>query len=244
MARRTSARIVFVTGTDTGVGKTVFTALLLAHLRSSGVNALALKPFCSGGRQDAKILHALQDGELTLEEVNPFYFSAPVAPLVAARAQRRRIAIAQVLNHIRGIAERCDWLLVEGAGGLLAPLGEPGRRPGPVGSYNARDLIRQLACAPVVVSRNQLGTINHTLLCLEGMGKRSRERTQVVFMQPAVKDPSGGSNAKLLSELLGGTPLTELPWLGRCSARASWIRAGASGNRVALARVVKHAQLR
>ena len=80
-------RIIFITGTDTGVGKTLLTGLLLHHLRQSGCHALAMKPFCSGSRADAEFLHAVQDGELTLDEINPFFFAEPLAPLVAAREQ-------------------------------------------------------------------------------------------------------------------------------------------------------------
>src|SRR5438094_393958 len=98
------SRIIFITGTDTGVGKTVLTGLLLTHLRQTGVRALALKPFCSAGRADAELLHDLQDGELTLDEINPFHFKEPLAPLVAARLHRRKISLDQVLTHTRQIA--------------------------------------------------------------------------------------------------------------------------------------------
>ena len=98
------ARTIFITGTDTGVGKTLLTALLLTHLRDGGCKARALKPFSSGGREDAELLFKLQDGELTLDEINPFHFSEPLAPLVAARIHRRSISLREVLAHIRGVA--------------------------------------------------------------------------------------------------------------------------------------------
>ena len=79
------SRVVFVTGTNTGAGKTILTALLLAHLRSNGVHALAMKPVETGGRRDARLLHALQRDEVSLEEVNPFWFREPLAPSIAAR---------------------------------------------------------------------------------------------------------------------------------------------------------------
>src|SRR2546429_4432134 len=94
---------IFITGTDTGVGKTVLTGLLVTHLRNQGTDALAIKPFCSGSRADAKLLQAIQDRELTLEEINPFYFPEPVAPLVAARLHRRAITLRQVLAHIERV---------------------------------------------------------------------------------------------------------------------------------------------
>src|SRR2546426_834034 len=87
--RRRVAKILFVTGTDTGVGKTLVVASLLYHLRQRDVSALAMKPFCSGSRADVQLLQRIQDGAVTNEEANPFYFREPVAPLVAARKTGR-----------------------------------------------------------------------------------------------------------------------------------------------------------
>src|SRR5262245_8909651 len=107
-------RIIFVTGTDTGVGKTLLTCLLLAHLRNSGDRALAIKPFCSGDRADALTLCSLQHAELKMEEVNPWFFPEPLAPAVAARRGAKSPSLGTVLKHIRNAAEQCDTLLVEG----------------------------------------------------------------------------------------------------------------------------------
>src|SRR3954447_582296 len=152
------ARILFVTGTDTGVGKTTLTALLLAHLRQTGAHALAMKPFCSGtadGWGDVELLGAIQEGELKAREINPFFFPEPLAPLVAARKHGKLIRKEAVIKRINEVANRCECLLIEGAGGLLAPLGE---------GYNALDLIQELKCRSIVVAGNRLGTLNHTLL--------------------------------------------------------------------------------
>ena len=137
--RRAVKKIIFVTGTDTGVGKTVLTALLLAHLRGQGRDALAMKPFCSGSRGDARLLHGLQDGCLTLDEVNPFYYDKPVAPAAAPR----RVPFPDALARIRALANRCEVLLIEGAGGLLAPLGD---------DYTARELIARTALPKSLLS--------------------------------------------------------------------------------------------
>ena len=85
-------KIIFITGTDTGVGKTLLTALLLHHLRQTGVHALAMKPFCSGGRADVRLLQSLQRGELSDAEMNPFYFAEPIAPFVAAKKHEKNFA--------------------------------------------------------------------------------------------------------------------------------------------------------
>src|SRR5947209_4920543 len=102
----TDLKIIFVTGTDTGVGKTLLTAVLLSHLRQQGVHALAMKPFCSGceaGLTDVDILYRLQDQELATHEINPFFFPEPLAPLVAARCHRVRITLNEVLDRIRSV---------------------------------------------------------------------------------------------------------------------------------------------
>ncbi|HEY2329734.1 MAG TPA: dethiobiotin synthase, partial [Verrucomicrobiae bacterium] len=117
-------RTFFITGTDTGVGKTVLTALLAQFLRERGVRAAALKPICSGGRADAKMLHAALGGALTLDEINPWHFRAAIAPSLAAKLEKKSVTRAQVLAHIRATQKNFDVILVEGAGGLLSPLGE------------------------------------------------------------------------------------------------------------------------
>ncbi|MGH7954322.1 MAG: dethiobiotin synthase, partial [Limisphaerales bacterium] len=109
----------FITGTDTGVGKTVLTVLLAYFLRERGVNAAALKPICSGGRDDARKIFAAMNGALSLDEINPWHFRAPIAPLPAARRENKKVKIAQVLAHARVMQKRFDILLIEGAGGLL-----------------------------------------------------------------------------------------------------------------------------
>jgi len=237
-----SAKIIFITGTGTGVGKTLLTALLLCHLRSEGSHVFALKPFCSGSRADAQLLHGLQEGALGLDEINPFYFPEPVAPLVSARKHNRRISLAQVVQHINSIASRVgpiprppagnpiiknsksriqNYILVEGSGGLLVPLGE---------NYTVRDLIRRLDCEVIVVSRNQLGTINHTLLTVQALQNPAphspfrlpASAVKVVLMDTRVSDPSCGSNASLLAELLAPISLVRLPFLGpRCCSAAA-----------------------
>jgi dethiobiotin synthetase len=244
-------RIIFITGTDTGVGKTVLTGLLLSHLRRTGRRALAIKPFCSGSRADAQLLHALQDGELTLDEINPFFFREPLAPLVAARRHRRRITLRDVLNHIERIVTSINppihqstipppTLLIEGAGGLLAPLGD---------SFTALDLIAQLNCDVIIVARNQLGTINHTLLAVRAFltlqaprpcrtGARRRWTTldghfarvhalplKIVLMNPRRPDPSAASNPRILSELVPLATLFQLRFLGQNCATPKACRA-------------------
>jgi dethiobiotin synthetase len=204
------ARIVFITGTDTGVGKTLLTGLLLHHLRQSGRHALAMKPFCCGSRADVEFLSAVQERELTLEVINPFFFEQPLAPLAAAREQRVSIRLPQVLRRICDVAKRCEWLLVEGIGGVMVPLGD---------GFSVLDLIANLSCSTVVVSRNKLGTINHTMLTVDVMQRAGIKRLKVVLMASKEKDFSADSNGHILSELLAPAPVIPIPFLGRNPAR-------------------------
>jgi len=199
-------RIFFITGTDTGAGKTVLTALLARFLRERGVNAAALKPICSGGRDDARILCAALDGALALDEINPWHFRAPIAPLLAARRERKRVMPADVLAHLRTMRRRFDVLLVEGAGGLLSPLGE---------DFDSRDLITALRAIPIIVGPNRLGVVNQVRLTFEALPESFRSGARVVLMSPPKPDNATASNAELLSEFFGARRIFRLPWLGR-----------------------------
>ncbi len=199
------AKTLFVTGTDTGVGKTLFTALLLRHLREAGRHALAMKPFCSGGLEDVKLLQSLQPGELSDREMNPYYFSEPVAPLIAREARRKRIRLSEVVAHIRAVQARCDTLLIEGSGGLLVPLGR---------GFTVADLIRRIDCEVVIVARNQLGTINHTLLTVNALQAIDIKPLAIMLMAQAEPDIAAANNQKVLAQLLKVIDTFCIPFLG------------------------------
>jgi len=200
---------IFITGTDTGAGKTVLTALVTQFLRKSGVNAVALKPICSGGRDDARALRIAMDGALSLDEINLWHFRAPVAPLLAARRERKIVRLAGVLAHIRSMQKRFDVLLVEGAGGLLSPLGE---------NFDSRDLIEALGALPLVVAPNRLGAVNHILLTLEALPRSAAARARIILMSPQKQDSAAVTNAKLLAGFFDGKRIFTLPWLGEKSS--------------------------
>ncbi len=197
---------LFITGTDTGVGKTVLTVLLTRFLRQCAVNAAALKPLCSGGRDDAHALHAAMNGALTLDEINPWHFRAPIAPSLAARREKRNVKLSQVLAHSRAVQKRFDAVLVEGAGGLLSPLGE---------GFDSRDLMRALRAKPIIVAANKLGAVNHILLTIEALPKSLRAGAQIVLMSSPKLDASTQSNATLLAEFFDAKKILPLPWLGK-----------------------------
>jgi dethiobiotin synthetase len=198
-------QMLFITGTDTGTGKTVLAALLTRFLCERGVNAAAFKPVCSGGRADARALHAAMNGALTLDGINPWHFRSPVAPTLAARLEKKSVKLAQVVAHMRMMQKRFDILVVEGAGGLLSPLGE---------NFNSRDLILALCATPIIVAQNKLGAVNHILLTLEALPKSLRMNASVLLVSPPKPDAATKLNAKLLAEF-ASAKIFSLPWLGK-----------------------------
>lgn len=202
--RSAFGRVLFITGTDTGVGKTVVAALLTRRLRQAGVRVAALKPICSGGRGDARALRAAVGGALTLDEINPWHFRAPHAPLLAARAEGKRVRLAQVAAHVRQVQQHFELVLVEGAGGLLSPLGE---------GFSSRELLTTLRATPVVVCPNRLGAINQVLLVLAALPPAFRRRAIVVLLAPRQANPVSRSNRDLLAERPRADRVVELPEL-------------------------------
>lgn len=198
--------VIFVTGSDTGAGKTVFAAHLVQHLRRLGCRVVGLKPLCSGGRDDARALRAAAGKVLSLDEVNPWHFRAPLAPLLAARKESRRVYLPQVVKHVRAVSQRFEWVVVEGAGGLLSPLGE---------DFDSRDLIVALRALPVIVCPNRLGAVNQARLVLDALPVRTRRRARVVLMSQSKSDAATRGNARLLAEFFAADRICEFPWLGK-----------------------------
>lgn len=148
------SKAVFVTATDTQVGKTVISCALGLALRKKGIDVGVMKPFqCAG--DDTDFLIDTLDIKDEKELVNPYFAKEPVAPLVAFKKERIKIDLEKVFSAYRELEKRHQFLIVEGAGGLLVPIKE---------KYLVADLIRDLDIPAIVVARAGLGTLNHTLL--------------------------------------------------------------------------------
>ena len=202
--RANLGRIIFITGTDTGAGKTVLTGLLLAHLRHRRVQALAMKPFSAGDRADARLLRDLAGREMTLDEINSFHFRHPVTPLLAARMDGKSVRLADVLESIRENASKCEVLLVEGAGGLLAPLGK---------KFAFDELIRRVRGEVIIAAPNRLGVLNHTLLTLRALRGIALSEPRVALMGMPLPDASARTNLRVLRECCGSSMAVSIPYL-------------------------------
>jgi dethiobiotin synthetase len=199
-----SSQILFITGTDTGVGKTVFAALATVYLRQNGFRVAGLKPLCSGGRDDARTLQAAAGKALSLAEVNPWYFRAPLAPVLAARKEKRQVRLREVVTHIRRIARRFEVVVVEGAGGLLSPLGE---------GFDSRDLIKALNATPIIVCANKLGAVNQVRLVVEALPRAAARNARIVLVNPKRPDAVSETNLELLKEFVAPSRLRVMPWV-------------------------------
>jgi dethiobiotin synthetase len=160
------SRGIFVTGTDTGVGKSIVAATLARLLRLRGVDVGVMKPATSGCRRDGGRL--VSDDALLLcraaacacdDDVAPYLLVEPLAPSEAARIDGVHIDAGHIRACYDRVAARHDFVIVEGAGGLMVPLADDLLTP---------ELIRQLGLPLLVVARPNLGTVNHTLLTCFG----------------------------------------------------------------------------
>lgn len=161
----------FITGTDTGVGKTEVTAALMHGLRQQGMRVAAMKPIASGCERagdtlrnaDAVRLQSLcSDDSVAYERVNPYAFEPPVAPHIAARDQGLEISLALIRDGFRALAKDADCVLVEGVGGFEVPLGEV---------ETTADLARELDLPVILVVGMRLGCLSHALLTHAAIGR-------------------------------------------------------------------------
>ncbi len=218
-------RGLFVTGTDTSVGKTEVACALLADARARGVDAVGMKPAQSGVApgepSDAERLRTASGGVEPLEAICPYTFAAPLAPAVAARMEGREISFARVVDAARALAARHQAIVVEGAGGLLVPLTD---------RETYADLASALALPVLVVARAGLGTVNHTALTVEALRRRGLGVVAIVLDRTAPEDdPSVPHNADEIARLTGLTPLAPLPFVRDIGARAGALRSMLSG---------------
>jgi dethiobiotin synthetase len=182
---------LFLTGTDTGVGKTFTTALLTRALRRAGLGTIALKPLCSGERSDVEILHTASDNALTLDETNPIWLQAPAAPLVAAQLENRTLSLDPLIDWFRKLSSKHSSLLVEGAGGWLVPITD---------TEALADFAVRLGLPVIPVVANRLGCINHALLTIESIRARSLPCPGIILnhLTPAA-DIAQRTNAQILA---------------------------------------------
>lgn len=199
---------LFVTGTDTGVGKTTVAVALARLALRRGRAPIPFKPVetgCDPDPDDARRLWQAARPPTTLRETCPFPFELPAAPAAAAAAAGQQLELDDLVTRAEDVAVRGDFLIVEGAGGLLVPYQE---------SCTNADIALRLRLPILVVGRVALGTINHVALTLAEIGRRALVLAGVILVRTS--EPLGAhesSNARLIEAVTGTRPLGTLPFL-------------------------------
>ncbi|MEJ2199995.1 MAG: dethiobiotin synthase [Desulfuromonadaceae bacterium] len=163
MGSKLKSKGLFITGTDTGVGKTLVTAALALYLRRKGLNVGVMKPVETGVSDpqqlgsDAELLRWAAASSDEPDLISPYRLRPPLAPPLAAQQENVRIIFGNLIEAAQTLASRHDYLLIEGVGGLMVPL---------CGGVLLLDLVKSLNFPLLTVCRPSLGTINHTLLTI------------------------------------------------------------------------------
>ncbi|MFH1383557.1 MAG: dethiobiotin synthase [Candidatus Omnitrophota bacterium] len=213
---------IFVVGTDTNVGKTVVAAGLALVLRKRGLRVGVMKPIASGCKQVGNTLVSL-DAVFLMEAAenqfsaltNPIRLKEPLAPSVAAEIEGREVNVQKVSFAFRELQKNYDFVIVEGIGGLLVPLGT---------DYYVSDLVRSLHLSVLIVGRISLGTINHTLLTVEALRARGIAIEGIVLngLDPRSSSLAELTNPKVIETLskvriLGVLPQIEMLSVDACA---------------------------
>ncbi|MGA3170240.1 MAG: dethiobiotin synthase [Chthoniobacteraceae bacterium] len=194
----------FLTGTDTGVGKTYVASLLIRALRKAGFDTVGLKPICCGDRADAEALRDAANGELTLDDVNPVWFRFPAAPYTAAMAENRLPDLDQIRERFARIRKSRRSLIAEGVGGWLVPITR---------DFFVADLAAEFGLPVVVVAANKLGVLNHTLLTVRAIRERGLDCAGVILNNITPEpDPVAATNRSVLEYLLEVPVLYEVSY--------------------------------
>ncbi|MFL5451888.1 MAG: dethiobiotin synthase [Myxococcales bacterium] len=223
----------FVAGTDTGVGKTEVARAILFGLARAGLSPRPLKPVetgCDPERPaDALALRAAAGFEGPLDEVCPYRFALPAAPLVAATAASSSISV----ERIEALASKGSPIVIEAAGGLLVPVArevaaasleqaDPAERPPAQTLVTNLDLAERLGLPVVLVGRAGLGTLNHCALSAEALARRGIEIAAIVLNRvQAEDDATVSTNRRLVEEMSGCTVLGPTPYVGDSAVRPS-----------------------
>jgi dethiobiotin synthetase len=197
---------LFLTGTDTGVGKTYMGCLLAELVRGAGKSVGVLKPFSAGDLNDAEWLQRAAGEEGSPQDATLLFCPLPLTPAaqIGLGSSGKKIVektFLRALAAVKNLKKKKDVVVVEGVGGVLAPLGGP---------YFVADLMARLNLPVWVVARAGLGTLNHTLLTVEALKCRGLSPRRILLNRFKGEDLSERSNGRLLKQITG-IPVTEIP---------------------------------
>lgn len=195
---------LFLTGTDTNVGKTYVAAGLIRARRAAGVDCVGMKPICCGDRADADALHAASSGAAELNAINPVWFRTPAAPYTAAMVENRAVDLDLIRENFVRLQREHASVIVEGVGGWLVPITR---------DFWMNDLAAEFGLPVAVVVANRLGAINHALLTVQSIRAAGLECAGIFLNSPAppdaLADVATATNRAVLETLLNTPVLGE-----------------------------------
>jgi dethiobiotin synthetase len=189
---------LFLTGTDTNVGKTYVATLLVRALRAAGHDCVGLKPICCGDRTDAETLHATSGGASPLADINPVWLRPPAAPYTASMIENRPIDLDLIREAFGRARSAHSSLIVEGAGGWLVPITR---------DYFVADLAVEMGLPVAVVVANKLGALNHTLLTLAAIRARGLLCAGLILNRPTPDEDIATTTNRAMLEDLADVPI-------------------------------------
>ncbi|MGK0188787.1 MAG: dethiobiotin synthetase [Verrucomicrobiales bacterium] len=204
----------FITGTDTDVGKTYVTCLLLKALREAGHRAAGFKPICCGDRDDCTALQAAGDPSLTVDNINPVWLRTPAAPYAASMIENRPINLDHIDRAYAQLDQSMDAVLVEGAGGWEVPITR---------DFMVADLARRLELPVLLVVNNRLGALNHSILTAKAIAQKGLTCAGLLLNHVQIERHSATiTNRGILEDVLelpilaeithGETEITDFDW--------------------------------
>lgn len=191
-------KAIFITGTDTEVGKTYVTCLIARELKRNGIGVGVFKPIATGSRSDARVLKKYSGMEEPIEVINPVFYKKPLAPYVAKEFEGKSFRVSEIDLIFQRLKKKYEIVLVEGVGGILVPVTK---------KLWVIDLPSRWKIPVLIVGRPGLGTINHTLLTIEVLRRKGVKILGFVFnySQPEKPTLAHKTNPSVIAEI-GKTP--------------------------------------
>ncbi|GJL54104.1 MAG: ATP-dependent dethiobiotin synthetase BioD [Nitrospirales bacterium] len=205
------SRGVFITGTDTGVGKTAITAALARCMHAQGLRVGVMKPIETGvpnadaSHSDANRLRRAMNSDQPFDTICQYHFPDPIAPLAAAKRHNQALDLHKIHSAYMMLSTHYEWIVVEGVGGIMVPLST---------EYRVRELVMKLQLPCIIVSRTSLGAVNHLLLTLEALQHAGIPSLAIVLNESSPQEHSKTTHIQNTSTIESIRVLSHAPVFG------------------------------